>query len=469
MSQVRLVQIGVATSGTNIQLGHIGATLGATPAVAGNPVQLGKFNNTTGTFYRDPSNPSGGTPGQQIQIGTNLAARTLGYIVGSGAPTVTAIASSGYFSIWNNAVVQGAFQIQTPSGNQAKPSGSQVNNHQRTTQTINNDTTTQVNHQRLIQQTINNDTTTQVNHQRLFQQTINNDTKNHQRTTGANSDAQVNHQRTLGANSDAQVNHQRTAGLNNDTYLNTVQFHDHIGHDMYNINYDQVRTTTATSITHYGYNDTVVYNVPYNYDVNAQQDYHHQHFTNTQNNHQRTLQTINNDTKNHQRTTGSNNDTKNHQRIAGANSDAQVNHQRTYQVPNNDTKTQVNHQRTYQVPTNDTVTQVNHQRTTGINNDTKTPQVAQAAQGTLYNGYWVNTQPGAQAQPGSETGSTILLSIGNIGTLTTVGGSFQSTGPATGQYQTSATTFLQNQLAAAPTAAFQTQQGVILFQGTTHN
>jgi hypothetical protein len=121
MSQVRLVQIGA----TGIQLGGIGSTLGGTPASAGNPVQLGKFNNTTGTFYKDPTNTSGGGAGQQIQMGTNLSSRTLGYIVGTGVPSTQLIQSSGYFSIWNNAVVQGAFQINTPSGSQAKPAGSQ--------------------------------------------------------------------------------------------------------------------------------------------------------------------------------------------------------------------------------------------------------------------------------------------------------------------------------------------------------
>ena len=53
-----------------------------------------------------------------------------------------------------------------------------------------------------------------------------------------------------------------------------------------------------------------------------------------------------------------------------------------------------------------------------------------------------------------------------MGVLTTQGGSIQSTGPATGQYQTSATTFLQNQVAGTTTAVVQTQQGVVIWGGT---
>ena len=137
MAQVRLVQIGTAQPGTAIQIGKTGALLAAqisqplqgVPAAAN--IQLGKFNNQTGTFYKDPSGALAAGP---IQVGTHLANKTLGYIVGTGAPTTSVIATqtapgAGYFSIWNAGAVQGGFQIQVPNctGQQAKATGSQSN------------------------------------------------------------------------------------------------------------------------------------------------------------------------------------------------------------------------------------------------------------------------------------------------------------------------------------------------------
>jgi hypothetical protein len=400
-SQVRLVQIGAATGGANIQIGKTGALLTAQIAQplqgvpAGAAIQLGKFNNASGTFYRDPSNPSGGTPGQPIQVGTSIAGRTLGYITGTGVPSTQVIQSSGYFSIWNNGIVQGAFQIQTPStGVQAKPAASQVNNHQRQVGTISD----VVNHQRAAQ-TIISDV---INHQRKLQNII----------------------------SDV-INHQRTIGTTNDQYLNYVNL------DLYGQLHQHSYTTATAWGFHYHIPPTNTDGTAYlgqNFDYTdyGVQKFHH-HFNNFRNIHQRI--------------TGVNSDAQvNHQRAIGINSDAQVNHQRTQGVISD---AQVNHQRAAQT----------------INNDTRTPQTAIPASGTLYNGYWVNTQPGAQGQVGSTTGSTILLNIGQMGTLTTQGGSIQSTGPATGQYQV-AGTFNQNQVAGQATAVVQTQQGVVVWGGT---
>ena len=130
MAQVRTVQVPIQ----GIQIGTIGATLNAQAVTPGIGVQLGKFNNTTGTFYRDPTNPSGGGALQQIQVGTNLSNRTLGYIVGTGTTATTTIATqtlpgAGYFSIWNAGnVQQSGITIQVPNctGQQAKAASSQV-------------------------------------------------------------------------------------------------------------------------------------------------------------------------------------------------------------------------------------------------------------------------------------------------------------------------------------------------------
>ena len=128
MAQVRVVQVPIQ----GIQIGPIGATLNGQTVSPGIGIQLGKFNNTTGTFYRDPTNPSAGGAGQQIQVGTNISNRTLGYIVGTGTAAVTTIPTqtlpgAGYFSIWNNGnVQQSAITIQVPNctGQQAKAQGS---------------------------------------------------------------------------------------------------------------------------------------------------------------------------------------------------------------------------------------------------------------------------------------------------------------------------------------------------------
>jgi len=134
MAQVRVAQVPIQ----GIQIGTVGALLNAqitqplqvvSPGAA---IQLGKFNNTTGTFYRDPTNPSAGGAGQQIQVGTHLANKTLGYIVGTGTTAVTTIATqilagAGYFSIWNNGNVQQSgitIQIPNSTGQQAKAAGS---------------------------------------------------------------------------------------------------------------------------------------------------------------------------------------------------------------------------------------------------------------------------------------------------------------------------------------------------------
>ena len=53
MAQVRVVQVPIQ----GVQFGTIGATLNGQAVSPGAAVQLGKFNNTTGTFYRDPTNP----------------------------------------------------------------------------------------------------------------------------------------------------------------------------------------------------------------------------------------------------------------------------------------------------------------------------------------------------------------------------------------------------------------------------
>ena len=130
MAQVRTVQVPIQ----GIQIGTIGATLNGQAVNPGIGIQLGKFNNTTGTFYRDPTNPSAGGAGQQIQVGTNISNRTLGYIVGTGTTAVTTISTqtltgAGYFSIWNNGnVQQSGITIQVPNctGQQAKAASSQV-------------------------------------------------------------------------------------------------------------------------------------------------------------------------------------------------------------------------------------------------------------------------------------------------------------------------------------------------------
>lgn len=137
MAQVRLVQIGTAQPGSAIQIGKTGALLAAqiaqplqgVPAAAN--IQLGKFNNQTGTFYRDPTGAALATG--PIQVGTHLSNRTLGYITGIGTTATTTIATqtlpgAGYFSIWNAGnVQQSAISIQVPNctGSQAKQAGSQ--------------------------------------------------------------------------------------------------------------------------------------------------------------------------------------------------------------------------------------------------------------------------------------------------------------------------------------------------------
>jgi hypothetical protein len=308
-----------------------------------------------------------------------------------------------------------------------------------------------VNHQRQVG--INSDT--QVNHQRTVGTNADrNIQNNHQRTVGTNADRNIqnNHQRTQGNNSDAQVNHQRAAPgsytFQGDAYAYDIdghaiqarqQRHDAIGSPFRNF-------SASSGYQHFdGYWVAPVnlHQGPFQNPGNGNQKGITQVYfagsggggiINDTVNHQRTIQTINNDTKTSQRATQTiNNDTKTSQRAT--------------QSINNDTKT-------------------SQRATQSINNDTKTPQVATPASGTLYNGYWVETQPGAQGQPGSVTGSTILLNIGQMGVLTTQGGSIQSTGPATGQYQTSSTTFLQNQVAATTTAVVQTQQGVVIWGGT---
>jgi hypothetical protein len=121
MAQVRLVQVGA----TGVQIGSIGRTLLNQGAAA---VQLGAFNNQTGTFYKDPTNPATSVSARPAGA---LRSRTLGYITGTGALTATAVAAgTNYISIWNNATAQGTtgLQLTTSSGNQQHPASSQVAN-----------------------------------------------------------------------------------------------------------------------------------------------------------------------------------------------------------------------------------------------------------------------------------------------------------------------------------------------------
>jgi hypothetical protein len=167
---------------------------------------------------------------------------------------------------------------------------------------------------------------------------------------------------------------------------------------------------------------------------------------------------VNSDSSTHIR--GSNSDSSTH--IRGANSDSSS-HPRGANSDSSNHPRGVNSD-TSSHPRNPNSDASSHPRQ---NSDTKVPLTNELAQ-TVYNGYWVETQPGAQGQPGSVTGSSILLSIGNIGTLTAQGGTLQLTGPSTGQYQNALFQQIQN-AGQASVKSVSATQGIILFQGTTFN
>jgi len=454
MSQVRLVQIG----STGIQLGGIGSTLGATPATAGNPIQLGKFNNTTGTFYKDPSNTSGGGAGQQIQMGTNLGSRTLGYITGTGAPSQSVIQTSGYFSIWNNAVVQGAsFQLQTPSGNQAKPKGSQALQQSHVPQ--NQQDIKQQSHVPQNQQDIKQQSHLGANNQDIKQQSHaanNQDIK--QQSHVPQNQQDIKQQSHLGANNQ-DIKQQSHAGIQQD-----IKQQSHAAGIQQDIRQYHYYVGPIHGDTYYGYPDSQYtdakgghYQFYYYYNVDGTQKAH---------------TSPNNQDKPQKSHTSPNNQDKPQKSHLGANN--QDTPQKSHAVQNNQDTPQKSHlgannqdtpQKSHVGANNQDKPQKSH---VALNNqDVPIPASNQPSSGTLYNGWWVETQPGGTSQPGSVAGSSILLNIGNIGVLATQGGSFSSAGPATGQYQTSATTFLQSQLTGTNKASIQASQGVILFQAAS--
>ena len=354
MAQVRLVQIGTATPGTNIQIGTIGRTLTAAPA--GTNIQLGKFNNTTGTFYKDPTNPSAGGAGQQIQVGTNIANRTLGYITGQGVPSVTIIPTNatgaGYFSIWNAGAVQGGFQIQIPTctGQQIKAIGSQSNQpavNQAIQQPVKNQS---------VQTAAKNQTVQQAAKNQSFQQPLN-------QYAGAYYPPNYyagNHV----------APYDQPGFYNDNTYYPGV----HIP------GYDQPPS----------YNPAV-YQAPFNQPL--------------------------------------------------------VNQSVQQPLVNQTVQQAAINQSIQQAAVNQSLQQA----------AVITPSTNQPATGTLYNGSWVNTTPGT-----AQNAAGFVLTIQNIGTLTTQGGAFSGTG-AGGSFQA------PNTYIKTTSASVSTQQGVVNFQTTTRN
>jgi hypothetical protein len=399
MAQVRLVQIGTAQPGTNIQIGTIGRTLTAAPA--GLNIQLGKFNNTTGTFYRDPTNPSAGGAGQQIQVGTNISNRTLGYIIGTGAPTASIITTqtlpgAGYFSIWNAGAVQGGFQIQVPNctGQQAKATGSQSNQPAVNQAAVNQAAKNQplVNQPLVQQAAVNQAAVNQAaKNQPLVNQPLNQQAAFYYPGVPANY--------VPGYYIPPQV----YPGTYYPAYSydsNGDGFHN--GYQRYEPAYNA------------GGNYVPGNYVPPQYYPGVASQYY----------------------------PGKNQPLVNQPLVQ----QAAVNQAAVNQAAKN--QPLVNQPLVNQAAVNQAA--VNQAAVI-------TPSTNQAATGLLYNGSWVNTAPGTGQNAGG-----FVLTIPNIGTLTTQGGAFSGTG-AGGSFQFPGT------YTRTASAAVSTQQGIVNFQGTTRN
>jgi len=364
MAQVRLVQIGTASPGTNIQIGGIGRTLTNNPS--GTNIQLGKFNNTTGTFYKDPTNPSGGGLGQQIQVGTHISNRTLGYITGSGLiqgqsiiATQTAT-GAGYFSIWNAGAVQGGFQIQVPTctGQQVKAQGSISNQPAKNQPLVN---------QPLVNQAA-------VNQAAKNQPLVNQAAKNQPLVNQAAKNQPFN---------------QQPPAYFDGTYY-PGNFFPGFGY------YDTYFPGNYVPPVYY----------PPNYYAGVQQPLVQQPLV----------------------------------------------QQPLVQQPLVN-QPLVNQAAVNQAAKNQPLVNQPLVNQAAVQN----PATNQAATGTLTNGSWVNTAPGTVQNTGGFT-----ISIANIGTLTTQGGTLQGTG-AGGSFQFPGT------YTRTTSAAVTTQQGIVNFQGTTRN
>jgi hypothetical protein len=416
MAQVRLIQIGAATPGTAIQIGRIGATLNGQvsqplqtiPAAAN--IQLGKFNNTYGTFYKDPTNLSAGGAGQQIQVGTNIADRTLGYITGTGIPTVTVIPTNatgaGYFSIWNAGAVQGGFQIQIPTctGQQIKTTGSQ-SNQPAVNQAVQTAATNQG---------VQTAATNQGVQQAAKNQSVQQAAKNQSIQTAAKNQTL---QQTLKNQSVQQPLNQQPA--NNQPGIHYPGLHwpayDYPG--FYN---DNVYYPGA----HGGGVDQPGFYVPPN-----QQPAFQQPLVN-----QSVQQPLVN------------------QSVQQAAVNQSINQPLVNQSINQPLVNQS--QQIAAVNQSQQIAAVNQSINQAL---VITPSTNQPASGALYNGSWVNTAPGTGQNAGG-----FVLTIPNIGTLTTQGGAFSGTG-AGGSFQAFGT------YTRTASAAVSTQQGVVNFQVTTRN
>ena len=426
MAQVRLVQIGAATPGTAIQIGRIGATLNgqvsqplqAIPAAAN--IQLGKFNNTTGTFYKDPTNPSAGGAGQQIQVGTNIADRTLGYITGSGIPTVTVIPTNatgaGYFSIWNAGAVQGGFQIQIPTctGQQIKTTGSQSNQpavNQAVQQAAKNQGVQTAATNQGVQQAVKN--------QAAVNQGVQQAVKNQSIQTAAKNQTL---QQTLKNQSFQQPLNQQPPNNQPAAVYPGIHWPAYDYPGFYN---DDVYYPGA----HSGGFDTPDYYAP-----PVQQPAFQQPLVNQSVQQPLVNQTVQQAAVNQSVQQAAVNQS---QQVAATNQ-AAVNQSQQIAAVN---------QSINQPLVNQSINQAL----------VITPSTNQPASGALYNGSWVNTAPGTGQNAGG-----FVLTIPNIGTLTTQGGAFSGTG-AGGSFQAFGT------YTRTASAAVSTQQGVVNFQVTTRN
>ena len=406
MAQVRVVQVPIQ----GIQIGTIGAALNGQAVSPGIGIQLGKFNNTTGTFYRDPTNASGGGAGQQIQVGTNISNRTLGYIVGTGTTATTTIATqalpgAGYFSIWNNGnVQQTAISIQVPNctGQQAKAQGS-ISNQPALNQPLNQQAS---NYYAGVQQAAVNQPAVQqaaVNQpavqQAAVQQGATNQPKNQQAANYyAGSSQPLNQQFAI--------------------YYGGAYFPSYYAPGVYHPAIYQPPTYDFPDSRYSPGGYFPAYYTPAHYYPSQYQ---------APNYYAGNSQPLNQQAANY---------------YAG-NSQPLVNQPATNQAAVN--QAAVNQPASYyagnsQPLTNQPLVQ--------------TPATNQAATGALYNGSLVN--------PGQIASQGFALYIPNIGTLTTQGGVLQGTG-AGGGFQAPGTYI------RTASSAVNTQQGIVNFQGTAHN
>ena len=426
MAQVRLVQIGTSS----IQLGVIGSTLKNAQAVPaqGAAIQLGKFNNTTGTFYRDPTNPSGGGAGQQIQVGTNLLNRTLGYITGTGTAqgqtqvVTQTLGGAGYFSIWNAGTVQqSGFQIQVTNstGNQFHPTGSQVQYHLH--QPLNQYHLHQPLNQYHVHQPLNQ------YHQPLQNQDYTQPLQNQDYTQPLQN--QDLHQ---GANQQ-------------DVHQVYNQYHSHNPYNQYHVHqqvpYNQYHVHNPGYFRDDRYvpgNNQDVHQIGNNQDVHQgynQQDVHQTY--NQQDIHQAYVQYHLHQPYNQYHV---------HQPLNQYHLHQPLNQYHVHQPLNQYSQPLLQQDYTQPLQNQDYTQPLQNQ-------DVTTPTTQQAASGTVYNAALVNS--------GTIASQGFALSIPNIGVLTTQGGTIQGTGSG-GFFQTP-------QYWANASAAVSTQQGVVNFQGTTHN